>query len=238
MNTALARSTLLGVFLAATGPLAQGAPTGSTPGPTGSTQAPTGSTPLPADLPPQPQPADQPPPPAYPPPPPAYPPPQPTYAAPYPAPPPPPAPGLVRQNAVGPRFAIIPGIFIPSSGSAGFSLGLEGGYGLDLGPVIVTPGLAFQGNWGGDFTAYTGLAIARVTLPLGPFGPFIEGGLGYGHVSGPLDYSSGNLAWRAGAGFIFFFTARFAIGLDVRYDAIVDTPFKGWTFAPLILLSF
>ena len=233
MNTSLARSTVLGVFLAATGALAQGAPTGSSQVPTGSSQAPTGSTPAPADLPPQPPPADQPSPPPYPPP-------QPTYAAPYQPPPPapPPSPGLVRQNAVGPRFAIIPGVFIPSNGSAGFSLGLEGGYGIDLGPVIVTPGLAFQGNWGGEFTAYTGLGIARVTLPLGPFGPFIEGGVGYGHVSGPLDYSSGNLAWRAGLGFIFFFSPRFAIGVDVRYDEIVDTPFKGWTFAPLILLAF
>jgi len=219
MNTTLARSTVLGVLIAATGVLAQGAPTGSTPGPTGSSPGPTGETPAPTPSGYSQAPS--------------------AYGEPYAQPPPPPPePGLVRQNAVGPRFAIIPGVFIPSSGSAGFSLGLEGGYGFDLGPVIVTPGLAFQGNWGGDFTAYTGLAIARVTLPLGPFGPFVEGGVGYGHVTGPLDYSSGNLAWRAGAGFIFFFSPRFAIGIDVRYDAIVDTPFKGWTFAPLILLSF
>ena len=95
-----------------------------------------------------------------------------------------------------------------------------------------------QGNWGGEFTAYEALAGARVTLPLGSFGPFVEGALGYGHVSGPLDYSSGNLAWRAGVGFIFFFSPKFALGISVRYDQIVDTPYKGWTFAPLILLAF
>lgn len=230
MHTTPARWSVLGVFLLAAGAHAQGAPTGSTqeptgssPGPTGSTQAPTGSTPAPG---------------AYPPPPPTYSQQPSAYGEPSQPPPPPPEPGLVRRYSVGPRFAIIPGVFIPSSGSAGFSLGVEGGYGLDLGPVIVTPGLSFQGNWGGDFTAYTGLAIARVTLPLGSFGPFVEGGIGYGHVTGPLNYSSGNLAVRGGAGFIFFFSPKFAIGLDVRYDAIVDTPFKGWTFAPLILLTF
>jgi len=234
MNTTLARSTLLGVFLAASAALAQGAPTGSTQGPTGSSQAPTGSTPMPADLPPQPPPqsVEPPPQPAYPPPPP------PGYAAGYPVAPPPEQPGLVRQYAVGKRFAIIPGVFIPSSGSAGFSLGLEFSYGIDLGPVIVAPGLSLQGNWGGSVTAYSGLANVRVTLPLGSFGPFVEGGLGYGHVSADPNYSSGNLAWRAGAGFIFFFSPHFAIGIDVRYDEVIDTPYKGWTFAPLILLAF
>ncbi len=64
----------------------------------------------------------------------------------------------------------------PLHGSAGFSLGLEGGYGFDLGPVIVTPVIGLQGNWGGDFTVYTGLGGLRVTLPLGTFGPFVEGG--------------------------------------------------------------
>ena len=39
-------------------------------------------------------------------------------------------------------------------------------------------------------------------------------------------------------GFIFFFSPKFALGISVRYDQIVDTPYKGWTFAPLILLAF
>lgn len=205
-----ARWTLAGAFLAASAALAQGAPTGSTQGPTGSSQAPTGYTQAPS-----------------------------SYGEPYQQPvAPPPEPGLVRRYAVGPRFAIMPGVFIPSTGSAGFSLGLEGSYGFDLGPVIVSPGLSLQGNWGGDFTVYSGLVGARVTLPLGPFGPFIEGGIGYGHVGGPLNYSQGGLALRGGAGFIFFFSPNFAIGLAVRYDTIVDTPFHGFTFAPLILLAF
>src|ERR1700742_3238460 len=81
--------------------------------------------------------------------------------------PPPPETSLVRRYAVGPRFIIAPGVFIPSTGSAGFSLGLIGGYGFDLGPVILTPGLIAQGNWSSDWSVYTGLAGLRVTLPLG-----------------------------------------------------------------------
>lgn len=220
MNRPLARWTVVAAFLSVSGALAQGAPTGSSPGPTGDSTAPTGSTQAPSTYPP---PAPYPAPPS-------------TYGEPLPPPPPPP-PGLVRRYAVGPRFSIAPGIFIPSNGNAGFSLGVEGGYGFDLGPIIVTPGLSLQGNWG-DFTAYSGLADLRFTIPVGNFGPFIEGGIGYGHVSGPLNYSQGGVALRAGAGFIFFFSPNFAIGVSVRYDTIVDTLYKAWTFAPILLLAF
>jgi hypothetical protein len=145
---------------------------------------------------------------------------------------------LVRRYAVGPRLTIAPGVFIPATGSAGFALGVEGAYGLDVGPIIVAPTIAFQGDWSGDWTVYSGLGGVRVTLPLGNFGPFVDFALGYGHVGGPLNYSAGGLAVRAGGGFIFFFSPSFALGLAVRYDAIVDTGFKGWIIAPTLLIAF
>ncbi len=151
---------------------------------------------------------------------------------------PPPEPSLVRQMSVGPRLIIAPGVFIPSSGSTGFTLGVVGGYGIDLGPVIVTPGLMFQGSWSSDWTVYSGLGGARLTFPFGNFGPFIEGALGYGNVSGPLGYSKGGLEIRVGGGFIFFFSRSFALGLTVDYDTITDTPYHTWIIAPTILLSF
>jgi len=151
---------------------------------------------------------------------------------------PPPQPSLVRRYAVGPRFIIAPGVFIPSSGSAGFTLGVAGGYGFDLGPVILTPGAIAQGSWSGDWNVYSGLGALRVTVPLGSFGPFIEGGVGYGHVGGPFGYSAGGLALRAGGGFIMFFSPSFALGVSVTYDSILDTPYKSWGIAPLILLAF
>jgi hypothetical protein len=79
---------------------------------------------------------------------------------------------------VGPRFIIAPGVFIPSTGSAGFTLGIIGGYGFDLGPLILTPGLIGQGSWSSDWTVYSGLGGLRVTLPLGNFGPYVEAALG------------------------------------------------------------
>ena len=153
------------------------------------------------------------------------------------APPPPEQPSLVRRYAVGPRLIIAPGVFIPSTGSAGFTLGVVGGYGFDLGPVILTPGVMAQGSWSSDWSVYTGLGGLRVTLPVGNFGPFIEGGIGYGHVGG-LGYSAGGLALRGGAGFILFFSPSFALGVSVIYDTIVDTGYKSWGIAPLILLAF
>ena len=154
------------------------------------------------------------------------------------APEPPPQPSLVRRYAVGPRLLIAPGVFIPSTGSAGFTLGVIGGYGFDLGPVILTPGIIGQGSWSSDWNVYSGLGGLRVTLPLGNFGPYVEGALGYGHVGGPLGYSAGGLAVRGGAGFIFFFSPQFALGLGVSYDTIIDTPYKSWGIAPVILLAF
>jgi hypothetical protein len=149
-----------------------------------------------------------------------------------------PQPSLVRRYSVGPRLIIAPGIFIPSTGSAGFTLGIIGGYGFDLGPVILTPGVIGQGSWSSDWNVYTGMGGLRLTLPLGNFGPYVEAALGYGHVGGPLNYSSGGLAVRGGAGFILFFSQSFALGLSVTYDTIVDTPYKSWGIAPLILLAF
>ncbi len=162
----------------------------------------------------------------------------PDYAAQAPQPAPAPEPSLVRRYAVGPRLIIAPGIFIPSTGSAGFTLGIIGGYGFDLGPIILTPGVIGQGSWSSDWNVYSGLGGLRVTLPLGNFGPYVEAALGYGHVGGPLNYSAGGLAVRGGAGFMLFFSPSFALGLSVTYDTIVDTPYKAWGIAPLILLAF
>jgi hypothetical protein len=146
--------------------------------------------------------------------------------------------GLVRRYSVGLRLSIAPGVFFPSTGSAGFSLGLDGGYGVDLGPVVLIPGISAQGNWSSDWTVYAGLVGARLTVPLGNFGPYVETGLGYGHVGGPLNESAGGLAVRVGGGFIYFFSPTFALGVNVRYDTIVDTGFKSWTLGPTLLLSF
>jgi hypothetical protein len=149
-----------------------------------------------------------------------------------------PEPSLVRQNSVGLRLVIAPGVFIPTTGSSGFTLGVVVGYGLDLGPVIVTPAVMFQGSWASNLSIYSGLGGARVTLPLGNFGPFVEAALGYGNVSGALNYSKGGLEIRVGGGFIYFFSRNFALGLTVDYDTITDTPYQTWIFAPTIVLAF
>jgi hypothetical protein len=35
-----------------------------------------------------------------------------------------------------------------------------------------------------------------------------------------------------------FFSPSFALGVSVAYDTIIDTPYKTWIIAPLILLAF
>ena len=152
---------------------------------------------------------------------------------------PPPEPSLVRQNSVGLRLIIAPGVFIPSTGSSGFTLGVVVGYGLDLGPVIVTPAVMFQGSWASNLSSLLRSSEAHGSpCPLGNFGPFVEAALGYGNVSGPAGYSKGGLEIRVGGGFIYFFSRSFALGLTVDYDTIIDTPYQTWIIAPTILLSF
>jgi hypothetical protein len=152
---------------------------------------------------------------------------------------PPPQPRSKRDIVVayntGLRFSIAPGVFIPLHGPAGFSISGDVRYGIEIGPVIVAPGIKLAGYFPSDLTILAGFATARVTWPLGPVGPYVLGGLGPGWVSSP---SNVGLAWLAGGGLMVYIGDRFGIGAEATYQAITGTNFQALFVGPSLLLAF
>jgi hypothetical protein len=167
----------------------------------------------------------------------------PPQAAPPPRPPPPSEPPpkieprsegriLVSAYNEGFQWGISPGVVI-SGGDAGFALGVSISYGIDLDSVIVVPGVHgsvyFLPN-----NVWIGMPTAKLIVPIDRVGPFVEGGAGYGLVSG-VDQSG--LAWMAGGGIAVYFT-HFAIGAEASYQAITGTDFHGWGIGPILAIGF
>ncbi len=142
---------------------------------------------------------------------------------------------VVAYNT-GWRFSIAPGLFIPVNGErVGFSISGDVRYGIELGPVIVAPGARLAGYFPSDLTVLAGMATTRVTLPLGPVGPYVLGGVGPGWVSEP---SEAGLAYMAGGGAMVHIGTRFGIGAEATYQAITGTRFRALFIGPSLLFGF
>jgi hypothetical protein len=143
---------------------------------------------------------------------------------------------LVYMYNLGLRLSLAPGIVVPVDGSrVGFSFGGDVRFGFPLGPTIVAPGLRVAGYWPEGFSSVIGLATLRVTVPLGPVGPYVLGGAGPGHVSKP---SETGLAYQAGGGFMVYVGDVFGIGAEASYLAITGTDFRSLFIGPALLLGF
>jgi len=142
---------------------------------------------------------------------------------------------IVRQFERGFRLTIAPSVYFPTgAGKTGFGLGIEGRYGIDLGSVIVAPGAMFT-TYFGDRNVYTGAGTVRLTFPVGRFGPYVEGGLGFGGITSP---SQSGALLMAGAGFMLYIGERLGLGLSVRYEKITSSDFEAVILGPSILLTF
>jgi hypothetical protein len=139
---------------------------------------------------------------------------------------------IVVAYNTGWRFSIAPGLLI-SDGDVGFSVAGDVRYGFEVGPVVLAPGARVAGYFPPDFWALTALATGRVTLPLGPFAPYLVGGVGPGYLSEP---SRAGAAYLGGGGFMIHFGASFAIGAELTYFGITGTDFRA--FGPSLLLMF
>jgi len=159
-------------------------------------------------------------------------------AAPQPAPPEPEGPsGRDRVSAYnsGFRWGLAPGIFIPAGGgSVGFSLAAHAGYGIDTGSVIVIPGATALGLFPKGTTVLAFVPGARLVFPIGIFAPFVEAGVGPGHVTEP---SGTGAALSAGAGFMVHPTDSFAIGAAGSYMKITGTDISVLSVGPILSLS-
>ncbi len=144
---------------------------------------------------------------------------------------------LVLAYNTGFRFSIAPGVFIPVNGErAGFSITGDFRYGFETGPVVLAPGLRLAGYFPAEATILAAFATGRITIPAGPVGPYVLGGVGPGWVSDPD--SEAGLAWLAGGGFMVHIGTRLGIGAEATYQAITNTSFKALFVGPSLLFGF
>ncbi|MBS2023514.1 MAG: hypothetical protein JST92_14000 [Deltaproteobacteria bacterium] len=136
-----------------------------------------------------------------------------------------------KAAELGFHLSIAPGVYLPSDGSpAGFSLSASGRYGLDLGRWVISPGASLQLDLS-DPSLLAVVPTVRVTFPIGIFGPFVQGGLGFAHVFG--DFPASSPMYQAGGGFVFALQ-RWHLGLEVMYATAPDVGYSAWLIAPII----
>jgi hypothetical protein len=125
-------------------------------------------------------------------------------------------------------------VLVPEEGNVGFGAELGARYGVPAGPFIIAPG----GLLGGYFLQerFIGdlLGTLRLTAPLGPLAPFVQGGVGPGMVTHPGD---AGVAWLGGGGLMLHFGGVLTLGAEVSYQGITGTGYKSLSIGPSITIG-
>jgi hypothetical protein len=142
---------------------------------------------------------------------------------------------LVHIREDGFQWGISPGVVFVN-GEAGFALGAHVGYGIDLGSVILVPGLRLAGYFT-DPSVFMGMPDFKLAVPIDRFEPFIEGGVGVGHV-GDTDTTPAKTgaALFGGGGFLIHFRP-IAFGAEINYTTITGTKFHGIGVGPILAIG-
>lgn len=140
---------------------------------------------------------------------------------------------LVGLYNRGFQWNLSPGVVF-ASGKAGLALGVRLGYGIDTGPVIVVPGVKLTGIFL-DPNVYVGLPVLKLVVPIDRVAPFIEGGVGVGHVGGEV--AKTGAALQGGGGLVIHVSPAFAFGAEAGYQVITGTGFQGFTVGPILAIG-
>src|SRR5262249_25180466 len=116
----------------------------------------------------------------------------------------------------------------------GFAFAVRVEYGFDTGSVIVAPGVAGAAYFL-DPNVYMGLPTVKLALPIGWFGPFVQGGGGGGGGAPPGDPG---LALLGAGGFMIHVTSAVALGVEAGYEAILGTDFGVIILSPVLAIAF
>lgn len=140
----------------------------------------------------------------------------------------------VQANS-GLHMGFGPILLIPTDGGPmGGGLDFDLRYGIKLDPIILAPGGRLSGYLISERFVGTAMPTARVTLPLGPFAPFVVGGVGGGWMSNP---GESGVALLGGGGLMIHFGRFLAIGAEATYQTITSTELKSWAIGPTILIG-
>lgn len=125
-------------------------------------------------------------------------------------------------------------VLLSDDGGAGGGLEFSGRYGIPAGVVVLAPGARIGGYYLDERFIGMLMPTARVTLPLGPFAPFVHGGAGGGVLTNPGD---GGLAWLAGGGLMIHFGNMLSLGAEVNYEGITGTGFQVLSIGPTLVIG-
>jgi hypothetical protein len=125
-------------------------------------------------------------------------------------------------------------VLVPDEGSLGFGAELNARYGMPVGPIILAPGGLLGGYFLQERFIADLLGTLRLTAPLGPLAPFVQGGAGPGVLTSPGD---AGVAWLAGGGLVVHFGGVLTIGVEVNYQGITGTGYKSLSIGPSISIG-
>ncbi len=134
------------------------------------------------------------------------------------------------------NLGISPALLLPMrrGGPYGGGLSIDGRYGIKTGPLVLAPGAMLAGYAiSGRFIGVP-MGTFRITAPIGPFAPFVVGGVGYGWISQP---SESGVAFLAGGGLVIHLGRVLALGVEATYQTITTTEFQSVALGPIIMFG-
>lgn len=132
----------------------------------------------------------------------------------------------------GLHIGLAPLLLIPTdNGPLGGGLLLDGRYGIPLGPTILAPGGRLSGYLLSERFIGTAMPTVRLTLPAGPFAPYVLGGVGGGWLTNPAE---GGAALLGGGGVMIHFGHVVAVGGEITYQTVTGTELKSLALGPAI----
>lgn len=137
----------------------------------------------------------------------------------------------VYEN-IGAQASVTPGIVFVD-GNTGGSLNARIGWGFDTGRILFVPNLQFA-SYFYDTTAVVGMIGAKFVLPIRAWAPYLEGGIGMGHVNEPQNTGA---AYLAGGGVVYHLNPVLAVGGEVHYQGISSSSFNAVSLGPTFAAS-
>lgn len=139
----------------------------------------------------------------------------------------------IEDNS-GAGLSLRPGAYFPEGANAGLAVDGTVTYGIPVAPLVVAPGARFAAYFGGR-GAVTGMPVAEVMLPVGPFVPYVKAGLGIGHASGPSETS---VALMAGGGVDVHVNRDVLVGAEASYETVAGTGFSSLAIGPRVGIRY
>lgn len=118
--------------------------------------------------------------------------------------------------------------------ATGVGAELAGRYGIPQGPVVIGPGARLGAYYFDQRFIGTLMPTLRLTLPLGPFAPFVHGGAGGGVITDP---GEGGVAWLGGGGLMIHFGGALSLGAEVNYQGVTGTGYRALSIGPTIVIG-